>query len=113
MADEWTETRFKQFWRLMTQSHGSRFTREYGTEPNQAWMEELSTLTFDQVKFAIQEGRLMGDEHPPTLDQFSARARRYKQTYVTHGNYRALPKPELSKEKAKEYISKLRQELKK
>jgi len=102
MTDVWQQKHFNRFWQRMNESVGKRFSDEFGSIPNQAWMEALATLSFDQAAHAIKEGIRMGDEHPPTLAKFIYRAKDYgKKVQAAHQDTPKLSKPEITEEQIK------------
>lgn len=103
MSDVWEQKHFNLFWQRMIEANGKRFSYEYGEIPNQSWIEALRELTFDQVKYAIDEGKRMGDEHPPTLAKFCYRAKQHgKKPVAAHNDVPKLPKPEITEEQTQQ-----------
>ncbi len=90
--NNWTDAHYDRLWLRLRDMFGTRFTKDYGTEPNETWREALSGLTFDQAAHSISETVRMGDQFPPTLAQFCYRAK----SLVKVNAYTALPKPKVN-----------------
>lgn len=96
----------------MGQTFGHTWFTSYGAEPNEAWIDGLSDMTVDDIKFGL--GALKGwkSEFPPNLLQFRSLC---KPTIEECHKIapRALPEPEESRakrmEKGREALSSIRE----
>jgi len=58
-------------WSRLTEVFGSRFTREYGTHPNDSWRDVIARLSNEQIKRGLIALAEEGSEHPPNLPKFT------------------------------------------
>jgi hypothetical protein len=63
-------------WARMADMWGDRFTREFGAVPNHTWAQAIGRLTDRQISRALVNLANDGLQHPPTLPQFVAAAKR-------------------------------------
>ena len=58
---------------------GGRFSKEYGSEPNETWLATIARLSDDEVKQALKNLAETGGAFPPTLGEFVAATKPPKQ----------------------------------
>ena len=56
----------------MKEIYGDRFSREFGSVPNDTWQQTIAHLSDDAIVLALKTLAEKGSPHPPTLPEFVA-----------------------------------------
>lgn len=76
----------------MSGTFGSAWVNSFGVTPNPAWIDGLSDMTVDDIKFGLVALKGWKGERPPNLLQFRALCKPVVD--MAHKIYRRLPEPE-------------------
>lgn len=102
----------------MTGIYGHKWASSYGEEVSETWVRGLADLSGAELAQGLRgclersEATIRSGETdwPPTLGEFRIIARPSKP--AEHEIFVSLPKPQISKEEALEWVNKIRAELK-
>lgn len=83
----------ERIWLRMAETFGHKWTSNYGTSPNQSWIDGLADMTVDDLRNGLSNLRGWQDDEgwPPTLLQFRALCRPH--AAQAHAAYQPLPSP--------------------
>lgn len=86
----------------MAETFGHKWTSNYGTAPNQSWIDGLADMTVDDLRNGLSNLRGWQDDEgwPPTLLQFRELCR--PRAAPAHAAYQPLPAPRSSWDERKE-----------
>lgn len=104
-----------KIWRALTEIYDTKFTRKHGETPSESWLAAVSKLTTEQVQYGLQcafeksvsDYRLDGVSWPPSLPEFIAMCTP-PDPPPRLPEYKMLTAPRPSKEKASEFLKKIR-----
>lgn len=87
---------FSRLWQRMAETFGHKWTSNYGTAPNQSWVDGLADMTVDDIKMGLANLKTWVDEDgwPPTMLQFRELCRPH--AAPAHTQYTPLPAPSSS-----------------
>lgn len=76
----------------MSETFGHSWFHNYGSVPNSAWIDGLSDLTVDDIRFGLDALKSWKSEFPPNMLQFRNLCRPVVEE--AHKFYQRLPEPE-------------------
>ena len=60
-----------RLWVRLTEIYGHKWTSSYGAEPTRPWIEVVSSLSPEAIKYGLNQVLKNGDTWPPTLIEFN------------------------------------------
>jgi hypothetical protein len=76
----------------MSETFGHSWFHNYGSVPNSAWVDGLSDLSVDDIRFGLEALKAWKGDYPPNMLQFRALCRPVIEE--SHKIYQRLPEPE-------------------
>lgn len=96
-------------WLRLIEMFGGRMVREYGEDPPETWVMAIDRLQDRELTRALANLADDGLQHPPTLPQFVAAARRKPPVrYLGTESPPQIERKPADPEKAKENLARLR-----
>jgi len=96
----------------MSETFGHSWFHNYGSVPNSAWIDGLSDLSVDDIRFGLEALKSWKSEFPPNMLQFRNLCR--PAVEEVHKFYQCLPEPEEHRERRKSvgmaHLASLREE---
>jgi hypothetical protein len=71
--DESRETkRAARVWIRLTEMYGAKFSKEFGSEPNDTWTATIDRMADAEIAASLRALAEKGSPHPPSLGEFVA-----------------------------------------
>lgn len=107
-----TPDQIKHLWRLLAQTYGQRWAEQYGPTPNEAWSAYLATIDAQRAKHGLHKAIHSGCPHPPSLPEFIAYVKTFREASVIQFNGPRLEHQQpMTRELIREGLDRLRREL--
>ena len=95
-------------WVSMAQMYGTKWTHNYGDEPNATWAAGLAGLTDRHIARGINAVMDSGEEWPPSLPKFKSLCKA-GEGWQSRQPYVPLLAKEAAEEERQEFVQKLRE----
>ena len=64
------ERRAARVWERLRETYGDRFSREFGSVPNETWAATIARLSDADIAASLRSLAEKGSPHPPSLGEF-------------------------------------------
>ena len=88
----------ERLWQRMEELYGSAWSRKFGAEPNDSWIQMLESVKSEAIGAAIKEC-IKHNPHPPSLPEFGNYLRAFNKVYAEREQMEALPAPKVMTDK--------------